>query len=153
MEFNVRFGDPECQTLILRLESDLVPYLAAAANGTLADLPPPAWRDEAAICVVLAAEGYPGTPRAGDVIEGAEADFGPDVVVFHAGTKRRDDGALVSAGGRVLNVCARAPSLAEARDKAHAALDRIHLPGGFARRDIGWRVLGKPATASLDLAR
>ena len=141
VEFNVRFGDPECQVLMLRLESDIVPYLAAAAGGTLADLPAPLWRDQAAICVVLAAEGYPGTPTAGGVIEGAEADFGPDVVVFHAGTKRREDGALIAAGGRVLNVCARAPSLVEARDKAYAALDRIRLPGGFARRDIGWRVL------------
>ena len=150
VEFNVRFGDPECQTLMLRLESDLVPYLAGAANGTLVDLPAPVWRDEAAICVVLAAEGYPEAPRPGGVIEGAEADFGPDVVVFHAGTKRREDGALVASGGRVLNVCARAPSLAEARDKAYAALDRIHLQGGFFRRDIGWRVLGNVARASLD---
>jgi phosphoribosylamine--glycine ligase len=150
VEFNVRFGDPECQTLMLRLESDIVPYLAAAANGTLAELPPPSWRDEAAICVVIAAEGYPGTPRSGDVIEGAEADFGPDVVIFHAGTKRRDDGALIAAGGRVLNVCARAATLAEARDKAYAAVDRIRLPGGFCRRDIGWRALGKPIAASLD---
>jgi phosphoribosylamine---glycine ligase len=147
VEFNVRFGDPECQVLMLRLASDIVPYLTAAANGTLADLPPPVWRDEAAICVVLAAEGYPGTPRTGGVIEGAEADFGPDVVVFHAATKRRDDGALLAAGGRVLNVCARAPTLAAARDKAYAALDRMRLEGGFCRRDIGWRALGKSVDA------
>jgi phosphoribosylamine--glycine ligase len=141
VEFNVRFGDPECQALMLRLDSDITPYLLAAATGALADLPAPKWREEAGICVVLAAEGYPGTPTAGGEITGAEADFGPDVVVFHAGTARRADGALLAAGGRVLNVCARAPSLAEARDLAYAALDRIHLPGAFCRRDIGWRAL------------
>jgi phosphoribosylamine--glycine ligase len=141
VEFNARFGDPENQALMLRLESDIVPYLMAAATGSLAGLPAPAWRDEAAICVVLAAAGYPGTPRTGDVIEGAEADFGPDVMIFHAGTARRGDGALVSAGGRVLNVCARGPTLASARDLAYQALDRIRLPGGFCRRDIGWRAL------------
>jgi len=148
VEFNVRFGDPECQVLMLRLDSDIVPYLTAAATGALADLPAPKWRDEAAICVVLAAEGYPETPVAGGEIMGAEADFGPDVVVFHAGTSRRADGALVAAGGRVLNICARAPSLAAARDLAYAALDRIELPGGFCRRDIGWRAL----PGGLDLA-
>ncbi len=142
IEFNARFGDPESQALMLRLESDIVPYLMAAAGGSLAGLPAPVWRDEAAICVVLAAAGYPGTPRTGDVIEGAEADFGPDVTIFHAGTARRADGALISAGGRVLNVCARAPTLAAARDRAYQALDQIHLPDGFCRRDIGWRVLG-----------
>jgi len=153
VEFNVRFGDPECQALMLRLESDIVPYLAAAAGGTLADLPPPRWRNEAAICVVLAAEGYPGAPTAGGVIEGAEVDFGPDVVVFHAGTKRGEDGVLLAAGGRVLNVCARAAALAEARDKAYAALDRIRLEGGFARRDIGWRALGNPVAGPLGLTK
>jgi len=141
VEFNARFGDPECQALMLRLESDVTPYLAAAANGGLAALPPPVWRDDAAICVVLAAEGYPGTSKAGAVISGAEAEFGEDVVVFHAGTARRADGALVAAGGRVLNVCARAPSLAEARDRAYAVVDAIDFPGGFCRRDIGWRAL------------
>ena len=142
VEFNARFGDPENQALMLRLESDIVPYLLAAATGSLAELPPPVWRNEATICVVLAAAGYPGSPRAGDVIEGAEADFGPDVTVFHAGTVRRADGALMSAGGRVLNVCARGPTLEVARDRAYQALDRINLPGGFCRRDIGWRALG-----------
>ncbi|HEY5289416.1 MAG TPA: phosphoribosylamine--glycine ligase [Caulobacteraceae bacterium] len=142
IEFNARFGDPECQVLMLRLRSDIVPYLMAAATGSLADLAAPAWRDEAAICVVLAAAGYPGTPEKGGVIDGADIDFGPDTVVFHAGTTRRADGALVAAGGRVLNVCARAPSLVAARELAYAALDRIHLPDGFYRRDIGWRALG-----------
>lgn len=143
VEFNARFGDPECQVLMLRLESDIVPYLWAAASGGLAQLPAPVWRDEAAICVVLAAAGYPGSPATGTVITGAEADFGPGVVVFHAGTARRQDGALVAAGGRVLNVCARAATLADARALAYDALDQIGLPGGFCRRDIGWRALAR----------
>ncbi len=141
VEYNVRFGDPECQVLMLRLQSDLLPYLHACATGGLAALPPPVWRDEAAICVVLAAEGYPDAPRAGGVIQGAEADFGEGVVVFHAGVRRDGAGRLVVAGGRVLNVCARAPTLAMARERAYAAVDRITLPGGHHRRDIGWRAL------------
>jgi phosphoribosylamine--glycine ligase len=143
VEFNVRFGDPECQVLMLRLESDIVPYLWAAATGGLDELPAPVWRDEAVICVVLAAPGYPDAPEVGGVITGAEVDFGPDVVVFHAGTARRPDGALIAAGGRVLNVCARARDLTAARALAYEALDRIDLPGGFCRRDIGWRALGR----------
>ena len=141
VEFNVRFGDPECQVLMLRLESDLVPYLLACAKGTLAELPPPVWREDAAICVVLAAEGYPERPVTGSVIRGAEQDFGPDVMVFHAGTSRDTDGALRAAGGRVLNVCARGATLQEARDKAYAAVEKIDWPGGFHRTDIGWRAL------------
>ncbi|KQW73191.1 phosphoribosylamine--glycine ligase [Phenylobacterium sp. Root77] len=141
VEFNVRFGDPECQVLMLRLESDLVPYLLACANGTLAQMPAPVWRDEAAICVVLAADGYPESPVTGSIIRGAEQDFGPDVVVFHAGTSRDADGTLRASGGRVLNVCARGATLQEARDKAYAAVARIDWPGGFHRTDIGWRAL------------
>ena len=142
VEFNVRFGDPECQVLMLRLESDLVPYLLACAHGTLAQAPAPVWRDEAAICVVLAADGYPESPVSGSIIRGAEQDFGDGVVVFHAGTSRDDDGTLRAAGGRVLNVCARGATLKEARDKAYAAIAKIDWPGGFHRTDIGWRALG-----------
>ncbi len=141
VEFNVRFGDPECQVLMLRLESDLVPYLKACAEGRLAELQPPVWRDEAAVCVVLAAEGYPGTPRAGGEIRIPET-LGEGVEVFHAGTRRDAAGALRAAGGRVLNVCARGATLEEARDRAYAAADAIHFPDGFCRRDIGWRALG-----------
>ena len=141
IEFNVRFGDPECQVLMLRLQSDVVPYLLAAATGRLAEQPAPAWRDEAAVCVVLAAEGYPDAPRAGSVIAGAEADFGPHIVVLHAGTDRRADGALVAAGGRVLNVCALGASVREARERAYGAIARIDWPQGFHRTDIGWRAL------------
>ena len=140
VEFNVRFGDPECQVLMLRLESDLVPYLKACAEGRLAEMPPPVWRDEAAVCVVLAAEGYPGTPRAGCEIR-IPGDLG-DAVVFHAGTRRDEAGILRAAGGRVLNVCARGATLREARDRAYAAVDAIDFPDGFCRRDIGWRALG-----------
>jgi phosphoribosylamine--glycine ligase len=141
VEFNVRFGDPECQALMLRLESDIVPYLKACATGTLNQLPAPAWRDEAAVCVVVAAQGYPEAPKSGGEIRGAEQDFGPDVVVFHAGTRREADGTLRAAGGRVLNVCARAPDLKAALAKAYRAVDAIDFPDGFCRRDIGWRAL------------
>ena len=141
VEFNVRFGDPECQVLMLQLESDIVPYLDACARGGLANLPQPVWRDEAVICVVLAANGYPEAPVTGSVITGADADFGEDVVVFHAGVRREPDGSLVSSGGRVLNVCARAPTLREARERAYAAIAAINFPGGFHRSDIGWRAL------------
>lgn len=144
VEFNTRFGDPECQVLMLRLKSDLVPYLLACATGRLAEMPAPEWRDEAAICVVLAARGYPGTPQVGGVITGAEADFGADAAVFHAGTKLDAEGVLRAAGGRVLNVCARAATLREAKDKAYAAVDAIDFPDGFCRRDIGWRALSLP---------
>jgi phosphoribosylamine--glycine ligase len=141
VEFNVRFGDPECQVLALRLKSDLVPYLLAAATGTLAGLPAPEWRDEAAICVVLAADGYPEAPRTGSVIRGAEAELGRDVTVFHAGTERNAAGELVAAGGRVLNVCALGSSLRQARERAYAAIARIDWPEGFHRTDIALKAL------------
>jgi phosphoribosylamine--glycine ligase len=142
VEFNARFGDPECQVLMLRLESDLVPYLLACATGRLAEMPEPQWRDEAAVCVVLAAKGYPEAPSSGGAIRGADADFGPHATVFHAGTKLDEAGVLRAAGGRVLNVCARAPTLREAKDRAYAAVDAIDFADGFCRRDIGWRALG-----------
>ena len=141
VEFNARFGDPECQVLMMRLESDVVTYLLAAATGGLADLPAPAWRREAVICVVLAAQGYPDSPKSGSVIGLPAGDLGEGVQVFHAGTARRADGALVAAGGRVLNVCARGATLEIARERAYAAIDRIDWPEGFHRRDIGWRAL------------
>jgi phosphoribosylamine---glycine ligase len=141
VEFNARFGDPECQVLMLRLASDIVPYLHAAATGAIARMAEPEWREEAAICVVLAARGYPDSPVTGSLIRGAERDFGPNVVVFHAGTRRADDGGLLAAGGRVLNVCARGATLAQARERAYAVVEAIDWPGGFHRTDIGWRAL------------
>jgi phosphoribosylamine--glycine ligase len=143
VEFNARFGDPECQVLMLRLESDIVPYLLGAAAGGLSKLPAPVWRDEAAICVVLAAKGYPDSPLPGSIIRGAERDFGPDVTVFHAGATRGEDGSLRAAGGRVLNVCARGRDILEARERAYAAVAAIDWPGGFHRTDIGWRALAR----------
>jgi len=141
VEYNARFGDPECQVLMLRLQDDLLPWLAAAAGGELAGRPAPVWRNEAAVCVVLAADGYPDSPVTGGQIRGADQDFGPDTVVFHAGTRREADGTLRSSGGRVLNVCARGETLAEARDRAYVAVGAIDFPGGFHRSDIGWRAL------------
>jgi phosphoribosylamine--glycine ligase len=141
VEYNARFGDPECQVLMLRLKSDIVPYLLAAAKGGLKDLPAPEWHEEAAVCVVYAAKGYPDSPIGGSVIKGAEQDFGDGVSVFHAGTSRAEDGSLLAAGGRVLNVCARGATIKEARDAAYDAVSKIQWPGGFYRSDIGWRAL------------
>ncbi len=143
VEFNARFGDPECQAMMLRLESDIVPYLAAAAEGRLDELSAPQWRKQTAIAVVLAARGYPDNPQLGTTIRGADQAFGSDVVVFHAGTRRAEDGALIAAGGRALTVCALGADLVEARERAYGAIDRIDWPGGFCRRDIGWRALDR----------
>jgi phosphoribosylamine--glycine ligase len=143
VEFNARFGDPECQVLMLRLKSDLLPYLHACAVGRLAELPELEWHDDCAICVVMAARGYPEEPMKGTAISGAEADFGEGVVVFHAGTSRDGDGVLRAAGGRVLNVCARGPDLKTARERAYAAVAAIDWPEGFYRSDIGWRALAR----------
>ena len=143
VEFNARFGDPECQVLMLRLESDLVPYLLACATGRLSDMPPPVWRDADAVCVVLATQGYPGAARPGSIIRGAEQDFGAGVVVFHAGTSRGSDGELVAGSGRALNVCALGEDLAEARERAYGAIALIDWPEGFHRTDIGWRALAR----------
>jgi phosphoribosylamine--glycine ligase len=142
VEFNARFGDPECQVLMLRLDGDVLPLLHAAALGDLSAVPAPKWRDEAVVCMVLAAQGYPAAPQTGGVIKGALADFGPDVQVFIAGAVQGEGDTLLSSGGRVLNVCARGPDLQTARARAYAAVDAIDFPQGFHRRDIGWRALG-----------
>ncbi|MCE3289756.1 MAG: phosphoribosylamine--glycine ligase [Caulobacter sp.] len=141
VEYNARFGDPECQVLMLRLADDILPWLQAAATGGLSRLSGPTFRAESAVCVVIAADGYPEAPVTGAVIRGAGSDFGGEAVVFHAGTKRDPDGTLRSAGGRVLNVCALGATLHEARDVAYAAVGTIDFPGGFFRSDIGWRAL------------
>ncbi len=132
VEFNCRFGDPETQSVLALLDSPLGQLLRAAATGSLAEQPPLRWRDGAAVTVVLAAENYPGRPRVGDVIVGAEADG-----VRHAGTARRGDGAVVSSGGRVLSVVGTGPDLAAARDDAYALIRSIRLPGSHFRSDIG----------------
>lgn len=140
IEFNVRFGDPECQTLMLRLKSDLLPALIASQQGELKrfDL---RWRDDTAICVVMAAEGYPNTPKKGTEIRNLDAAGKLNgVTVFHAGTKAVGD-KIVADGGRVLGVCAIGKTAKDAQAKAYKAVDAIDWPGGFCRRDIGWRVL------------
>ena len=132
VEFNCRFGDPETQAVLALLETPLGQLLHAAATGRLADQPPLRWHDGAAVAVVLAAENYPGRPRLGDAITGSEADG-----VLHAGTARRDDGNIVSSGGRVLSVVGTGPDLAAARDAAYGLMGSIRLPGSHFRTDIG----------------
>ena len=138
VEYNCRFGDPECQVLMMRLESDLGEYLYAAATGSLGALPPPKFSDDTAITVVMAARGYPGTPEKGGEIRGIEAAEATGAQVFHAGTAQRD-GKLVANGGRVFNVTARGRNVTEAQQNAYRAVDAIDFPSGFCRRDIGWR--------------
>ncbi|MEM7506409.1 MAG: phosphoribosylamine--glycine ligase [Pseudomonadota bacterium] len=142
VEFNVRFGDPECQALMLRLGSALLPALMACATGGLADVRLK-WKPDPTITVVMAAKGYPGSYGKGQAISGLEeAGAIEGVTIFHAGTAARD-GAIVANGGRVLNVSATGASLREARERAYAAIERIDWPGGFCRKDIGWRALGR----------
>ncbi|MEQ8389063.1 MAG: phosphoribosylamine--glycine ligase [Alphaproteobacteria bacterium] len=139
LEFNVRFGDPECQALMMRLRSDLLTALVAATDGELADFDM-RWDPRTALCVVMAARGYPGSYERNTEIRNLAAAQDDDVVVFHAGTSRRD-GRLVATGGRVLGVTARGQNAREAQVRAYAAVDRIDWPGGFCRRDIGWRAV------------
>jgi phosphoribosylamine---glycine ligase len=140
IEYNVRFGDPECQVLMLRLMSDLVPALLAACDGQLENFDL-RWLPDAALTVVMAAKGYPGSYPRGSVIEGLDAAAELEgVEIFHAGTAS-DGGRIIANGGRVLNICARGKTVAEAQARAYAAIDRIHWPEGFCRHDIGWRAI------------
>jgi phosphoribosylamine--glycine ligase len=139
IEFNVRFGDPETQPIMLRLESDLPELVLAALDGAL-EGKSARWDPRPAIGVVVAASGYPAKVRTGDPIEGLDAPFGEGVKVFHAGT-REENGKALSAGGRVLTVCAIGEDLEAARDRAYAAVRKIRLEGSFFRRDIGHRAL------------
>jgi phosphoribosylamine--glycine ligase len=141
IEFNVRFGDPECQVLLSRLRSDLLPALQAVCDGELAHFDVRLF-DTAAVAVVMAARGYPEAPERGGAIKGLDqAASVMDVRVFHAGTEQDVDGTIRAAGGRVLTVCATGDTLKAARDRAYEAVDRIDWPTGFCRRDIGWRAL------------
>ncbi len=141
LEYNVRFGDPECQALMVRLASDLLPALVASADGVL-DMFDLRWHEDAALTVVMAAKGYPGDYARGSVIGGLDALPANDgVTVFHAGT-REDGGTIRAAGGRVLGVTALAPSIAAAQRLAYEAVDSIDWPEGFCRRDIGARAIG-----------
>lgn len=142
IEYNCRFGDPECQVMLMRLQSDLVELLHACAENRLAAIEPPRFCDDVALTVVMAANGYPGTPEKGGVIAGIAAAEADGAKVFHAGTALKD-GALVASGGRVLAVTARASSVTEAQARAYAAVDALDFPGGFCRRDIGWREVAR----------
>ncbi len=142
IEYNVRFGDPETQVLMLRLKSDLLPALLACADGVL-DRFDLRWSDEAALTVVMAANGYPGPPEVGSEIKGLDAAGAVEgVEIFHAGT-RREGNRLLAHGGRVLNVSALGATVAEAQARAYGAAARIDWPGGFYRRDIGWRAVAR----------
>ena len=143
IEYNVRFGDPECQVLMRRLETDLLAMMIAAAKGKLADVGLVEWSQNAVVNVVVAAKGYPGSYAKGETIKGVEAaNLMDGVQVFHAGTTRGEDGALLSAGGRVLNITAEGKTVAQAVKRAYAAIDEaINWPGGFVRRDIAKQAL------------
>ncbi|PYE28954.1 phosphoribosylamine--glycine ligase [Rhizobium sp. PP-F2F-G20b] len=140
IEYNVRFGDPECQVLMMRLKSDLLPLLLASATGKLAGLQAE-WRDDTALTVVMASKGYPAAYDKGTPIAALPAEE-PAMKVFHAGTALKN-GALVATGGRVLNVTAIGDTVEAARDAAYAAVDKVSWENGFCRRDIGWRAIGR----------
>ena len=140
IEYNVRFGDPECQPMMMRLKSDALEMLLACAEGRLEEITLE-WHKETALSVVMAAEGYPGAYGKGSEIKGLDAAGRlKDVVVFHAGTAE-EDGKVVAAGGRVLNVTALGNSVKAAQKRAYQAVDLIDWPEGFCRRDIGWRAV------------
>jgi len=140
VEYNVRFGDPECQVLMMRLGAQVLDLLLACAEGRLADMQV-TWAEDHALSVVMATNGYPGDYAKGSQIRGLEELPETSLeMVFHAGTAERD-GSIIASGGRVLNVTARGASLGEARERAYGLVDRIDWPGGFCRRDIGWRAL------------
>jgi phosphoribosylamine---glycine ligase len=142
VEYNARFGDPECQVLMLRMMSDIVPALIACADGELKHFSL-RWFDDAALTVIMATKGYPASYGKGSVIEGLdEAAQIEGVEIFHAGTIEKD-GAILANGGRVLNICALGKTVTEAQARAYAAVDRIKWPEGFYRRDIGWRAVAR----------
>jgi phosphoribosylamine--glycine ligase len=142
VEYNARFGDPECQVLMMRYGGDLAALMLAAAEGRLDQAPPPDFTPQPALTVVMAANGYPGTPARDGAIAGLAEAGATGAKVFHAGT-RLEKGVLVANGGRVLNVTAMGASVRDARDTAYRAVDRIDFPTGFCRRDIGWREIAR----------
>jgi phosphoribosylamine--glycine ligase len=140
VEYNARFGDPECQVLMLRMMSDIVPALLASIDGQLKNVDL-RWYPDPALTVVMAAKGYPGDYIKGTRIDGLDdAAKVEGVEIFHAGTVAKD-GAIIANGGRVLNVCAMGKTVTEARDRAYQAVDRIKWPDGFCRRDIAWQAV------------
>ncbi len=145
LEYNVRFGDPECQPLLMRLQSDLVDLIEATLDGQLDQVEPPKWDPQASVCVVMASEGYPGSYQKGHVIEGInEADAMDQVKVFHAGTTLQD-GQVVNNGGRVLGVTALGETVAAAQERAYAAIEKIHWQGAWYRSDIADKAIRTPA--------
>lgn len=142
IEYNCRFGDPECQVLMLRFQGDLPQLLLAVATGQLANAQQPSFSDDYALTVVMAARGYPGTPGKGGTISNLDAAEADGAKIFHAGTALMD-GQLVAAGGRVLNVTASGASVTDAQARAYAAVDRLDFTDGFCRRDIGWREVAR----------
>jgi phosphoribosylamine---glycine ligase len=142
IEYNARFGDPETQVVLPRFQGDFAALLHAVATGKLAEHPSLVFSDDTALTVVVAANGYPGTPRKGGAIGNIDSAQAEGVVIFHAGTALKE-GQLVASGGRVLGVTACAPTIAAAQEMAYAAVDKIHFPEGFCRRDIGWREIAR----------
>jgi phosphoribosylamine--glycine ligase len=146
IEFNVRFGDPECQVLMTRFDGDLAALMLAVATGTLAQAEAPAFSRQAALTIVMAANGYPALPEKGGVIHLADVT---GAKIFHAGTAEVG-GQLVASGGRVLNVTATGDTVTHAQAVAYAAVDSIDFPGGFCRRDIGWREVARERASGTD---
>jgi len=140
IEFNARFGDPECEVLCIRLMSDLVPALQACVDGTLADFAL-RWYPESALCVIMASRGYPGSTKPGSIIRNLPSQDRDDAIVFHCGTRKNAKGEIEAHGGRVLAVTALGKDVREAKEKAYALVDTIDWPEGFCRRDIGWRAV------------
>ena len=147
IEYNARFGDPECQVLMMRLEEDLLELLLAVAEGKLADHPATRFSSDTALTVVMAAKGYPGTPETGGAIAGIDRAEALGTVVFQAGT-RRDENSLVASGGRVLAVSATGNDVAAAQADAYRGIDAIDFPSGFCRRDIGWREIARSGNSA-----
>ena len=145
IEYNARFGDPECQVLMMRYQGDLVELLSACADNRLASLPAPQFSAEVALTVVMAARGYPGTPAKGGAIEGIALAEATGAKVFHAGTALSPEGQLIANGGRVLNVTAKGNTVRAAQPSAYAAVDAIRFPDGFCRRDIGQKEVDREA--------
>ncbi|MEH6476633.1 MAG: phosphoribosylamine--glycine ligase, partial [Sneathiella sp.] len=142
IEYNVRFGDPETQVLCARLDSDILPALRATANGTLNEVSI-SWKDDAALVVVMAANGYPDAyVKNTEIANLAAANETPNVIVLHAGTKK-EDGKILSTGGRVLGVTATGQTVTDAQKSAYAAINKINWPEGFCRSDIGWRAIAR----------
>lgn len=145
LEFNARMGDPECQPIMMRMKSDLYDYIDAAVDGRLSSMPPIEWNDQTAVCVVMAARGYPGSYEKGNAIEGLDSDFGLDVVVFHAGTTRDLQNSVVTNGGRVLGVTALGRNARQAIDNAYSVVRKIRWGenGHYYRTDIARRAIGR----------